>query len=205
MRCRSVRKALVDRSQGRLAARACAALEAHVAACRECAAAAADEEAIASDLVSLRGPAPFEVDVRERVLAAVSGTESAPVEEVGARELGFGVAAGIAAALLVLVIALAAWPEWLGLPGDGAKTLARGALRIDDVAHGLASLIAPAVKVLLALGGAAVALVDAARPYEGYARGVFAAIFAIVIAFTAWTVGREFRRKAPDRARGAVR
>jgi hypothetical protein len=139
---------------------------------------------VASELAALRRPAPFEVDVAERVMARVA-TLPRPAVAAQPRELGWaGLAAG-AAAFASLSGLLAAWPaarnaigaaalETLALLralGGASTTVAsasRGASRLFEIAGSTAGTLSGALEPLrpfataasVALAAAPAAAVD---------------------------------------------
>ena len=194
MRCRRARRFLVERDLGLLSGRARAALDAHLTGCVDCVAHATADAALTADLLSLRVDTPFEIDVRDRVVADLPATLPTGLGELRTQPFGWAVAGAIASAVALvwglweLTSTLPALAQYAGSLFQGAKPL---------VASSLATLatFATAVGQLLAnlLGAAAPVF----RSLQPVATTAILASFVMMSCTIALVVARDLRKPHP--------
>jgi hypothetical protein len=147
MRCRTARKALLDRDLRLPAGPDAARLEHHLATCAACASEAATDGILARDLAALSRSAPERIDVTVRVLVEVEDLWALDRRPVPAKQLAWAWVWAYALALTVAILGLGILvfvPKELpdlghfseGLPA-AASALAQPFLLLFAVARGL--------------------------------------------------------------------
>jgi hypothetical protein len=154
-------------------------------------------ETLLHDALSRSGePAPFSVDVADRVMGRVA-VLGAPRRMEHRHFAQWAAAAGVAG-LALLAVAL-----WKG-PGFDAMVASLG-LTTAGLVNAGAKLVAPANAVANGLGRAMTALAGSAQtllhplaPFQPLARVLLVALTAGMLGITTFIVGRDVRRRAAD-------
>lgn len=194
MRCLEARQAIVERSLGSLPPARGEALRLHVENCPGCAEEAAVEKRLRLELASLRGEFPDAIDVRRRVMSAISGIGRVEREAVPARQIGWAAAAAIACGLGLLGSLPWLWPQLAPLMTDLTAMASTFGRIAADLAAPLWTLLALPFKLAGAL------LKSLAGFSSILSRLEPAAIAAIAICYTAMAatitliVGRDLRK-----------
>ena len=157
-------------------------------------------EALLQDALGRRGaPAPFSIDVLDRVMARVAAMGDPPRTELDARQF-----ARWAAAAVLVGVALLAASFWRGPSLSGV---------VSDLGHAMAGgtdaalkLTAPAAAIAETLGRVASALISTAQtlarpltPFQPFAQALLAAIAAAKLGITAVIVGRDVRGRVASK------
>jgi hypothetical protein len=159
-------------------------------------------EALLSTALRRRGaPAPFEVDVADRVMARVATLGAPRRSDLSARQLGrWAAAAAIVGAALIAV----AVSQGAGLASANAELLRW----ISDASGALAKLAVPATALAGTVGRVAMALVSLARtivqplePFQPLAQAALAAVAAAMLSITTFIVGRDVSGRVTHKER----
>jgi hypothetical protein len=159
-------------------------------------------EALLSAALDRRGaPAPFSIDVADRVMARVAELGAVPRTELNLRQFGrWAVAASVVGAALATA---AVWQ------GPSLALVYAEVLRLMADATGAAVKLAPPASSLAGtLGRVALALVSSAKtlvqplaPLLPLANAMLAAIAVVMITITTFIVGRDISGHVADKER----
>jgi hypothetical protein len=161
-----------------------------------------DFERLLREALDRKGaPAPFSVDVADRVMARVAVLGVPPRTEMSVRQFGRW-----AAAAAVVGAALTAGVVW---QGPNVASALSGLLHTAvDAAGAAAKLATPAGSLAATFGRVALALVASARtlvqplePLQPLAHVMLAAIATVMLSVTTFIVGRDVRSRITDKER----
>ena len=161
-----------------------------------------DFEALLLETLDRRGaPAPFAIDVADRVMARVAALGAPPRTEMSLRQFGrWAVAAS------VLGAALTATALWQG--PSLASAYAALLHSMADAAGAALKLATPAGSLAGTLGQVALALVSSAKtlvqplePLQPLAHAMLAAVAAVMLSITTFIVGRDLGGRVADKER----
>ena len=191
MRCRRIRRSMLEAELGRLAPGEAAAVERHVRTCPACAARVRAERPLIADLRRLAVEPPFEVEVTATVRRRLAGLPAPRRPEVSARDVGRAAAAAavVAAALLVASWGLApqvvrsAHEVWIALAGVGRAA--------QVLVAPLAGLTALGVRVAIGLLESATALGSTLVRFAPALEILAGVLVAVMLATATWFVGRD--------------
>lgn len=146
-------------------------------------------------------PAPFLIDVTDRIMARVVAMGPPPRTEMSRRQFGSWAAAASFAG-----VALAAAAVWQGPSLAGALS---GLLQaMADGAGAALRLTGPVSSIAGALGRVAWALVASAQtlvrplaPLQPFAHALLAAIAAVMLSITTFVLGRDLGSRVADKER----
>jgi hypothetical protein len=157
-------------------------------------------EPLLSDALRRRGePAPFSIDVAERVMARVSAIGAPP-----RTDLAFGQFARWAVAASLIGLALTAAAFWHGPSLEGvifnlgstAADSAGAALKLRTPAE---TLVGALGRVALALFASARVLLQSLERFRPLAQASLAATVAIMLVITTLIVGRDVRARTVEK------
>jgi hypothetical protein len=194
MKCRSARKAIVERSLGLLASGDAEELRRHLESCESCRAEAAVENRLKAELESLRGSIPHLIDVRPHVMREIGSLGAIEREEVPARQIGWAAAVAIACCAGLLGSLPWLWPEISPLLGDlkiMASTLGKV---IAGLAAPLVSLVAVPFKLIGLVYKLAAILFSHLSRLEPAAIAVTAFCYMAMATTITFTVGRDLKK-----------
>jgi hypothetical protein len=143
-------------------------------------------------------PAPFPVDVSDRVMARIALLPAPAREEISPRQLSRWAAAAAVAAASLLALAL-----WKGPTFEGM--LSTVGLAIAGAANAALKLVAPAGAVANAFGRIVTALLGSAQTvvqplaaFQPLARVLLVALTAAMLGITTFIVGRDVRSRVAE-------
>jgi predicted anti-sigma-YlaC factor YlaD len=196
MICRRARRALDERSLGRLAPATAAALEDHLRQCPACSSAERADRFIIDELASLRGQVPYSVDVRRRVMIEIDRLGPTAREEVPASQLGWATAVVGLGAIVLLVSLWGSWPEWrVGM--ENVFALMRGLADVSaTLAALLLSLLSLPFKMIAGLRDLWIEVPSVASRVKPFAIVGVALCYLIMASTIVGVVGRDLRHPA---------
>ncbi len=202
MDCRAARRSYLEQELrlGPPAART--ALDRHLGRCSACRSAVALERGLTADLAALRVDPPFAVDIRVRLAAELAG-RAPGVPEVGARELGWSLAAAAAFAAILVFGAWRELPAPATLARDCWALLSAAASAVAGLFAPLQALFASGFRLLGELAGATRSLLGTLHALEPAATAAILACTAMMAAGIGLVLGRDLMR--PHRAEGEER
>jgi hypothetical protein len=154
-------------------------------------------EALLEEALGRRGaPAPFSVDVRERVMARVALIGAPPRTELPPRQFTRWAVAASLVGLALLSAAFWAGPSLSAVVSSLAHAMAGGTDAMLKLQAPVASLAEKLGRVALALLASAEAVVRPLASFQPFARALLAAIAASMLGVTAVIVGRDLARRA---------
>lgn len=194
MICRQSRMMLIDRELGSLDPEAYAALHRHLQGCAACRVEAQEGERLRDDLTLLRGEAPFEIDVRSRVLARVAELGPPAADELSLRQQALYAAAALLGGIVIL------GSLWDLLPGFVEP--ARGAIAFLSGVGGVVASLAAPIGDLLAIPfkllwsllgsiGSMASLVERVAPLGAAAAAAVALLTGTMSVTVVYFVGRD--------------
>jgi len=158
-----------------------------------------DLDTLLNDALARRGePAPFPVDVADRVMAHVEALGAVPRRDVGLRQFGRW-----AAAAAVFGLALTAALVWRGPSfdafiagfGHAVAGSAGVALKLAAPVQTLAGTLG---RVGAALLGSAQSAIRPLAPFQPFAHVLLAAVAVAMLGITTFIVGRDVSRRTAD-------
>jgi hypothetical protein len=198
MNCRRASLASVERDLSGLPADVEAALKTHLAGCPACAERERAERLMLEDLAALRRTAPDEVDVRERVAAALRDDPPLAPRDVSPWQLGWAAAAALAAVAVLLPAVGASLRSAAPALRDlraAAEGLATAAGSLISALVGIAAVPAGWLLGIVGPDGPLWALAERAQPA---AVGTTAVLYATMAVAITIVVGRDLRRPVPQ-------
>lgn len=154
-------------------------------------------EALLEEALRRRGaPAPFSVDVRERVMARVALMGAPPRTELPPRQFTRWAVAASLAGLALLAGAFWAGPSLSTVASSLAHAMADGTDAMLKLQAPVTSLAEKLGRVALALLASAESVVRPLASFQPLARALLAAIAASMLGITAVVVGRDVARRA---------
>ena len=144
-------------------------------------------------------PPPFPVDVSRRVMARVSQLGPPPRADVGARQLArWAIAAAIAGVALVLA---ASWrgPSLGDVVGHLGQVTAETAGTAAKLTASTGTVLDALARAGIAIAAAVRAIVRPLGPLAPYAHAVLAFVAALMLATSAFLVGRDLRSPIADK------
>lgn len=198
MNCRRARRALDERSLGRLAPGRAAELDMHLGQCDDCSSTARADRWIIDELTSLRGQIPYEVDVRRRVMLEIDKLAPRDRLEVPAWQLGWStVAVGLGVAVLFGMLWMS-WPEWR-TGAENGFALVRGLADVSaTLATVLISLLSLPFKMLAGLSDLLTGVPTVASRVKPFAVIGIALCYLIMTGTIVGVVGRDLRHSRID-------
>jgi len=195
--CRAARAAIVETNFGPLDLGVQDALSDHVGACSVCAALAREEAGLDAALSLLRSDPPFEIDVAERVLAAIESLDAPTRQAVPWRQVGWAALAAAVLAVGVLVSGAFLAPSMLAI----LRYAGKAAVETGVFLAGLGLTAVGALGGVTVLLGAAWDLLTVVcvliRGAEPLFRGAGAVLVLTMLTVTTWVIGRDFRARVP--------
>lgn len=152
------------------------------------------EDLLRRSLDGRGAPAPFPVDVEERVMARVAVLGPAPRREAGFRQLRWWAAAAVLAGLGLTAVLATRAPSSASI----ASSLADAVDTVLKLAAPLASMAAAAGRVTSALIASVAAVVRPLAPLQPFAHVMLAALSAIMLGYTIVVVGRDVSRRVVE-------
>jgi hypothetical protein len=154
-------------------------------------------EALLEEALGRRGaPAPFSIDVRERVMARVALLGVPPRTELDPRQFRRWAVAASLMGLALLTAAFWAGPSLSAVASSLAHAMAGGTDAMVKLMVPAASLAEKLSRVALALVASAEAVARPLASFQPFVRVVLAAIAVFMLSITAVIVGRDIRRRA---------
>jgi hypothetical protein len=196
MICRRARRAIDERSLGRLAPARTAELETHLRQCPACSSAERADRLIVDELASLRGQIPYSVDVRRRVMIEIDRLGPTDRNEVPAAQLGWATAVVGLGGIVLLVLLWGSWPEWrVGM--ENVFALVRGLAEVSTtLATLLISLLSIPFKMIAGLRDLWIEVPSAAARLKPFAIFGVALCYLIMAGTIVGVVGRDLRHSA---------
>ena len=153
-------------------------------------------EALLDEALGRRGaPAPFSVDVLDRVMARVAVMGPPPRAELNRRQFTRWAVAASVAGLALVAAAFWAGPSLSAVVSSLGHTTAGGTDAMLKLQAPAASLAGKLGRVALALLGSAQTLARPLAPLQPFAHALLAAIAAAMLGITAVIVGRDVGRR----------
>jgi Zn-dependent protease len=159
-------------------------------------------EALIASALKRRGqPAPFSIDVADRVMARVADLGAPRRSELSLRQFGRW---ALAASIVGAALTGAAFWQGPSLATAGAEALhlmadATGAaLKLAPPAHALAGTLG---RVALALVSSIKTLVQPLEPLQPLANAMLAALAVVMLSITSFIVGRDVSGRVADKER----
>ena len=144
-------------------------------------------------------PAPFSIDVRDRVMARVAALGAPPRTELGLRQFTRWAVAASVVGLALLGAALWQGPSLSDVVSSLGHAVAGGtdaALKLRAPAGSLAATLG---RVTLALFASAQTLVRPLAPFQPLAHALLAALAAAMLSITTFVVGRDIVGHAAEK------
>ena len=154
---------------------------------------------LAAALLRKGRPAPFFVDVADRVMARVAMIGSAPRAELSPRQLGRWSIAAAAAGVALTAAAIWQAPSASAAVSGLAQTMAGATGAALKLAPPASSLAETAGQVVMALASSARSFVQPLEPFQPLARTALAALTVVMLSVTAVVVGRDVTRTIADK------
>jgi len=197
MHCREVKKAIVVRSLGPLTPELESALNRHLGRCSACLAEERFERNLRGELASLRGEFPQAIDIRRRVMSAISGMESVERELVPARQIGWAAAAAIACFIGLFGSLPWLWPQLSPLLADIEVMAATFGRVAADLAAPLITLLSLPFKLAGVLIRTLSGFASFLSRLEPAAIGTIAICYMAMAATITLVVGRDLMNVRP--------
>jgi hypothetical protein len=143
-------------------------------------------------------PAPFPVDVSDRVMARVALLGAPAREGFNRRQLARWAAAAAVAALPLLALALWKGPSFEGIlstVGLATAGAANAALKLVAPASAVANALG---RIVTALAGSAQTIVQQLAPFQPLARVLLVVLTAGMLGITTFIVGRDVRSRVAE-------
>lgn len=161
-----------------------------------------DFEALLRRTLDRKGaPAPFSIDVADRVMARVAAIGAPRRTEMNLRQFGrWAVAASVVGAALA---AAAFWqgPSLASVYAGVLHTLADAAGAAGKLATPAGSIAGALGRVVFALASSAKTLVQPLEPLQPLAHAMLAAVAAVMLSITTFIVGRDLGGRVADKER----
>jgi hypothetical protein len=149
-------------------------------------------QALLEEALGRRGePAPFSIDVLERVMARVAVMGLPPRNELDPRQFKRWAAAASFVGLALLAAAFWVGPSFSAVASSLAHATAGGTDALLKLQAPAASLAEKLGRVALALLASAEAVVRPLASFQPFARALLAAVAASMLGITAVIVGRD--------------
>jgi hypothetical protein len=157
-------------------------------------------EALLEEALRRRGaPAPFSVNVQERVMAHVALIGAPPRKAVDPRQFTRWAVAASLVGLALLATAFWVGPSLSAVASSLARTMADGTEAMLKLQAPVASLAEKLGRVALALFASAEAALRPLASFQPVARALLAAIAACMLGITAVVVGRDVAGRAASK------
>ena len=159
-------------------------------------------EAMIREALGRRGvPAPFSIDVADRVMAKIDLIGPAPRAELGLRQFGRWAAAAAIVGFALTAGAFSNAPSFEAVATSFGHTLADATSALLKLAAPAGALAATLGRVVSALVASAGTVVRPLAPFQPLAQAMLAAITAAMLGITAYVVGRDVTRSVAPQER----